>query len=597
MKKILSVLVIVFLFCAIWIIGGPFLNERYNGANISNENIEILNSENIETLTKNMEILIESNQFKYFSYQSGERAICVYEGAYDSELLGSKFAVYKETLMKDIVFVNMVIIEADTYNIYTWNEDCLTYIGDIGKEEFELNEFAEYDDVPDLLFENMKVDELLDCVIKVLAKNGFSDLKLIYDGDCEFINRKYYVVSSFSDFEDHIIREETFYVDMENGNIYKVSENNDYLRRELWYLGSLNSGYESEWRYREWENLIVEDYFSLVKRNETVSNSLLTYIAQDFGFKNAQLITEASVQINNSMKELYLIRHKDSNNEFAMIFAGVLVDGSKNTSEILFQTKDAYDFLSFEEYYDMKVCDIDGNGEEDIILLLGAHRLAGPDAFLPDIYCMLGLQKNGKFHFVSNYDEKWLEEIVNKLYNEQSSNRNIGNIFGEALEENHEKLSVRDYICNKDDMILKKLDNRSLYSERELLWETFELNDNENIQSIKIYKETGERGCDADKQIVVYLFDYATEEAESQAVPNIFADLSKKYSDYGGLKDICLEKIRYEDINKDGTKDIIMTLKCSITEEIEEIYEVTYYQEKKEINNLKIFDKVIANEV
>ncbi len=180
MKKILSVLVIVFLFCAIWIIGGPFLNERYNGANISNENIEMLNSENIETLTKNMEILIESNQFKYFSYQSGERAICVYEGAYDSELLGSKFAVYKETLMKDIVFVNMVIIEADTYNIYTWNEDCLTYIGDIGKEEFELNEFAEYDDVPDLLFENIKVDELLDCVIKVLAKNGFSDLKLYH---------------------------------------------------------------------------------------------------------------------------------------------------------------------------------------------------------------------------------------------------------------------------------------------------------------------------------------------------------------------------------------------------------------------------------
>ncbi len=237
MKKMLSVLVIAFLFCTICIIGGSFLNERYNGVNISNENIEILSSENIEILTKNMAILIESNQFKYFSYQSGERAICVYEGTYDSELLGSKFAVYKETLMKDIVFVNMVIIEADTYNIYTWNEDCLTYIGVVGKEKLELNEFAEYDDVPNLLFENIKENELLDCVIKVLAKNGFSDLKLMYDGDCEFINRKYHVVSSFIDFEDHILREETFYVDMENGNIYEVSENNDYLRTELWYLG------------------------------------------------------------------------------------------------------------------------------------------------------------------------------------------------------------------------------------------------------------------------------------------------------------------------------------------------------------------------
>lgn len=88
-----------------------------------------------------------------------------------------------------------------------------------------------------------------------------------------------------------------------------------------------------------------------------------------------------------------------------------------------------------------------------------------------------------------------------------------------------------------------------------------------------------------------------TEEAESQVLPDIFADLSRKYSDYGGLKDICLEKILYEDINKDGTKDIILTMKCLITEEIEEVYEVTYYQEKKETNGLKIFNNVFVNKV
>lgn len=231
MKKILSVLIIAFLFCTIWIIEESFFNDG------NNEEVDI-NSENIDILSKNIEVLIESNQFKYFSYQSGERAICVYEGTYDFELSGSKFAVYKETLKKDIVFVNMLIIEDDTYNIYTWNEDSLTDIGVIEKEELELNEVSEYND-SNFLFGNIKEIALLDYVVDVLAQSGFNNLKLIYDGDCEFINRKYYVVSSFNDFEDHIIREETFYIDMENGNIYQISENNDYLRTELRYFGSL----------------------------------------------------------------------------------------------------------------------------------------------------------------------------------------------------------------------------------------------------------------------------------------------------------------------------------------------------------------------
>lgn len=235
--KIISILVVVFFIIMNEV---SFLDESNNLVLESNDDRGVDKSrKNIEKLSKNMEILIESNQLKYFSYQNGERAICVYEGTYDSELLGSKFAVYKETLMKDIVFVNMLIIETDTYNIYTWNEGCLTYIGVIGKEELELSEFAEYDDVPNLLFENINENELLDRVIEVLTENEFGDLKLMYDGDCKFINRKYYVVSSFDDFEDHIIREETFYIDMENGSIYQASENNDYLRTELWYLGSL----------------------------------------------------------------------------------------------------------------------------------------------------------------------------------------------------------------------------------------------------------------------------------------------------------------------------------------------------------------------
>lgn len=280
-------------------------------------------------------------------------------------------------------------------------------------------------------------------------------------------------------------------------------------------LNILNSEYESELELKEWENLVVKDYISLIEKCETVNNSLLTYIARDLGLENAQLIAEASIHMNNGTKELYLIRHKDCDNEFVMTYTGVLVDCSANTSAILFQTKDAHDILSFEEYYDMKICDIDGNGEEDIILLLGAHRSVGKDAFLPDIYCMLGLQEAGEFCFISNYDEKWLEEITNELYNGQSSNRNIDNIFNElqtyyksseAPVENIEKLDIRDYICNKDNMISKKIDDRSLYSERELLWETFEVNDNGNIQSIKYIKKlVSEDAMRINKSLSIFL--------------------------------------------------------------------------------------------
>lgn len=86
--------------------------------------------------------------------------------------------------------------------------------------------------------ENINKDELLDNVVEVLVQNGFDDLRLLYDGTCDFIHRKYYVVSSANDLKDHIIREQTLYIDMENGYIYQADENNDYLRTELYYVSS-----------------------------------------------------------------------------------------------------------------------------------------------------------------------------------------------------------------------------------------------------------------------------------------------------------------------------------------------------------------------
>lgn len=239
MKKIISILVVVCFLFVICIVRISFLEESADLALKNNDDSGVnLSSESIDVFSKKIEVLIQNNQLEYFPFQNGEKAICIYEGAYDSDLMGDKFAIYKETSEKNIIFVNMLFVETNTGNIYTWNEENLTLIDGIGKENIELIDIFEYENSQNLLLENINNDELLDNVVEVLVQNGFDDLKLLYDGTCDFINRKYYVVSSANDLKDHIIREQTFYIDMENGYIYQADENNDYLRTELYYVGS-----------------------------------------------------------------------------------------------------------------------------------------------------------------------------------------------------------------------------------------------------------------------------------------------------------------------------------------------------------------------
>ncbi len=89
--------------------------------------------------------------------------------------------------------------------------------------------------------EKVTEDNLLNELEKVLNKNGYINIKLIYDGTQNFINREYYVVSAYDDFEDHIIRTWEFYIDMENGNIYIVSDENEFMRNELYYVNNVSS--------------------------------------------------------------------------------------------------------------------------------------------------------------------------------------------------------------------------------------------------------------------------------------------------------------------------------------------------------------------
>ena len=156
------------------------------------------------------------------------------------------------------------------------------------------------------------------------------------------------------------------------------------------------------------------------------------------------------------------------------------------------------------QIYDLKIRDIDGNGEADILFL--AQRLTtvtfGDN---PGIYFMVELQENGEFRFLSSRIGTDLGNIVSKLHDRQRANRRLDNILCEL----------------------------------------------------------------------------------------------KEYAECGGLKDVKLLELDYEDQDGDGTKDIRMLVECQMKPdgEIKKKYEVIFYQEASPENPMKRFVRTSEKEI
>ena len=157
---------------------------------------------------------------------------------------------------------------------------------------------------------------------------------------------------------------------------------------------------------------------------------------------------------------------------------------------------------------------------------------------------------------------------------------------------------IKDYIERKENRILAKADSRSLYFEKELLWEAFYSNEGKDVQSIKVFRESGENGF-SNKQIAVYVLDYWTEEIEKQKMPDVYAKLQKEYLESGGLKDVKLLELDYEDQDGDGTKDIRMLVEYQMKPDgkIKKKYEVIFYQEASPENPMKRFVRISEKEI
>lgn len=320
---------------------------------------------------------------------------------------------------------------------------------------------------------------------------------------------------------------------------------------------------------------------------DVVDESILTYLVETHHLTDEWATLRDSKPItmsDGSVQELYLIWHEIDlrNMKYNLTYSGILVDGADNSSQILFQIDklcSEWDLSvqTFYEFYDMQICDVDGNGEDDIILIVGTHGTTGWESCLPNLFCMIGLQEDGNFDYITSWNEIRLEEIIDVLYEEDRVNWKVSNIYedlnnyfgnksGTGGIREQDDVNVIQY---KDERILEKLDNRSAFFDRELLWEKLITDDN-NLQSIKVYKEFGEQGCSSDVRISVYLYDYALEDVELQAVPDVYAELS--YAQMSGqyvdemiyFKDVELKEITYEDMNRDGLKDIRMIIDCML---------------------------------
>lgn len=317
---------------------------------------------------------------------------------------------------------------------------------------------------------------------------------------------------------------------------------------------------------KQWEALAYGKYIRLAQKEEADRNLIAPRLWEESGIegvKEAELKDVCPLQIDGTDGEMYLFHYFTDNTDGISCgnYCVIWSDWQTNRSETLFGTEGSHTLTSLYEFYDVRVCDVDGNGEEDIILLLGAHRSAGAGYYLPDLYCMVAFQSNGKFQCISQETEEWLEEVLYPLYSGQNENRKIANIIGKIMAHYgkegietavEEGATLEDFIGINDEKLLNKLDERSLFFERELLWETYELDENNHIKGIKVYKEKGENGMPR-TQVAVYLFDYMAEEVEKLEVPEVYQEITDQGE---SIRDVELEEVEIKEI--DGVRNICM---------------------------------------
>lgn len=364
--------------------------------------------------------------------------------------------------------------------------------------------------------------------------------------------------------------------------------------------------------------LAAADYLETSQTINVIHTAVLDKLVKDYhlyddaDYNYPNLIDTALISMENGeQRELFIIRHDDKSEKekveienigySASAYSLILVNYESGTDELLFQTGNhgitsLEQVISYWEYFDMEIVDIDGNGEEDVILLIGGHAAYSNHPDVPEMFCLIGLQKGNEFYFLSTDEEAWLREIINPLYEIENENRKIAMCmdglkqhFGNWQETSEQinntsteiDMQLEEYITFKNERMSAQVFDKSLYFEQELLWETYIYDESEHVKKLKIYKEHGERG-NTNCQIVLYLYDYTTEDVEKQDISELFAAISEEEP---AFIDVTLRDVFYEDFNDDGNLDIRMAIAGIFEDgsgrECEELYEITYYYQSE----------------
>lgn len=226
---------------------------------------------------------------------------------------------------------------------------------------------------------------------------------------------------------------------------------------------------ESEF-IKEWGDMAAGDYYRLLEQKSQIEEAVMERLISDYGFstdKDAAILSKVCdlPVTGQPPKSLYVIFHDSDKNPHAYSYSGILVDYTDGSSELLFCTDkiEGADFVTtLMLEYDLKIMDVDGNGEQDILFLV--QRLTTTSyGDNPGIYFMIGLQENGEFHFMTDETERIWEKIVRKLYRGQRANRKLDNILDELAEywgnEIDEpeggKMGLEEYMAMKEEVLEK----------------------------------------------------------------------------------------------------------------------------------------------
>ena len=116
----------------------------------------------------------------------------------------------------------------------------------------------------------------------------------------------------------------------------------------------------------QWGAMAANDCLQWEQRQEMATKYIFEELIERHGMgneENIKLIDTYSLQVDGSIGELYLARCRIKT---MGSYCGIFMDYGEKKSEVIFQADERMDAKSLDEFYDMKIADVDGKRDKGI---------------------------------------------------------------------------------------------------------------------------------------------------------------------------------------------------------------------------------------